>query len=61
VFRVEAGKVVAGISAPQLPEQKITDITKSGQVLTLKASTPSSSLTPVPLSGIVPSFTRSLT
>jgi hypothetical protein len=41
VFRVEAGtgKVVAGISAPQLPEQKITDITKSGQVLTLKAST----------------------
>ncbi len=39
VFRVEAGKVVAGISAPQLPEQKITDITKTGQVLTLKAST----------------------
>ena len=39
VFRVEAGKVVAGISAPQLPEQKITDITKAGQVLTLKAST----------------------
>jgi hypothetical protein len=38
VFRVEAGKVVAGISAPQLPEQKITDITKTGQVLTLKAS-----------------------
>ena len=38
VFRVEAGKVVAGISAPQLPEQKITDITKAGQVLTLKAS-----------------------
>ena len=37
-FRVEAGKVVAGISAPQLPEQKITDITKAGQVLTLKAS-----------------------
>ena len=39
VFRVEAGKVVAGISAPQLKEQKITDITKAGQVLTLKAST----------------------
>ena len=39
VFRVEAGKVVAGISAPQLPEQKITDITKAGQVITLKAST----------------------
>jgi hypothetical protein len=39
VFRVDAGgKVVAGISAPQLPEQKITDITKNGQVLTLKAS-----------------------
>ena len=37
-FRVEAGKVVAGISAPQLPEQKIADITKTGQVLTLKAS-----------------------
>jgi hypothetical protein len=39
VFRVEAGKVVAGISAPQFPEHKITDITKSGQVVTLKAST----------------------
>ena len=39
VFRTEAGKVVAGISAPQLPEHKITDITKAGQVLTLKAST----------------------
>jgi hypothetical protein len=39
VFKVEAGKVVAGISAPQLPEQKITDITKAGQVVTLKAST----------------------
>ena len=38
VFRNEAGKVVAGISAPQFPEQKITDITRSGQVLTLKAS-----------------------
>jgi len=38
VFRVEAGKVVAGISAPQLPEHKITDITKAGQVLTLKVS-----------------------
>ena len=38
VFRVDAGKVVAGISAPQLPEQTITDITKAGQVLTLKAS-----------------------
>jgi hypothetical protein len=39
VFRVEAGKVVAGISAPQFKEHKITDITRAGQVLTLKAST----------------------
>ena len=39
VFRVEAGKVVAGVSAPQFKEHKITDITKAGQVLTLKAST----------------------
>ena len=39
VFRVEAGKVVAGISAPRFKEHKITDITKAGQVLTLKAST----------------------
>jgi len=39
VFRVEAGKVVAGVSAPQFPEHKITDITKSGNVVTLKAST----------------------
>jgi hypothetical protein len=39
VFRVEAGKVVAGVSAPQFPEHKITDITKTGNVLTLKAST----------------------
>ena len=39
VFRVENGKVVAGVSAPQFPEHKITDITKSGQVVTLKAST----------------------
>ena len=39
VFRIEAGKVVAGVSAPQFPEHKITDITKSGQVVTLKAST----------------------
>lgn len=39
VFRVEGGKVVAGVSAPQFPEHKITDITKSGQVVTLKAST----------------------
>jgi hypothetical protein len=39
VFRTEANKVVAGISAPQFPEHKITDITKSGQVVTLKAST----------------------
>jgi hypothetical protein len=37
-FRTEAGKVVAGISAPQFKEHKITDITKSGQVVTLKAS-----------------------
>ena len=35
----EAGKVVVGVSAPQLPEHKITDITKRGQVLTLRAST----------------------
>jgi len=39
VFRTEAGKVVAGVSAPQFKEHKITDITKSGQVVTLKAST----------------------
>jgi len=39
VFRSEGGKVVAGISAPQFPEHKITDITKAGQVVTLKAST----------------------
>jgi len=38
VFRTEGGKVVAGISAPQFPERKITDITKSGQTVTLKAS-----------------------
>lgn len=38
VFRVEAGKVVAGVSAPQFPEHKITDITRTGQVVTLKAS-----------------------
>ena len=38
-FRTEAGKVVAGVSAPQFPEHKITDITKTGQVVTLKAST----------------------
>ena len=39
VFRTEANKVVAGLSAPQFPEHKITDITKRGQVVTLKAST----------------------
>ena len=38
IFVREAGKVVAGISAPQFPEHKITDITKAGQVVTLKAS-----------------------
>jgi hypothetical protein len=38
VFRTEAGKVVAGVSAPQFAEHKITDISKSGQVVTLKAS-----------------------
>ena len=38
VFRTEGGKVVAGVSAPQFAEHKITDITKSGQVVTLKAS-----------------------
>jgi hypothetical protein len=39
VFRNEAGKIVVGVSAPQFPEHKITDITKRGQVLTLRAST----------------------
>jgi hypothetical protein len=39
VVRVEAGKVVAGVRAPQFPEHKITDVTKAGQVLRLKAST----------------------
>jgi hypothetical protein len=39
VFRTEANKVVAGLSAPQFKEHKITDITKTGQVVTLKAST----------------------
>jgi len=39
VFRTEANKVVAGLSAPQFAEHKITDITKTGQVVTLKAST----------------------
>jgi hypothetical protein len=38
VFRTEGGKVVAGVSAPQFKEHKITDITKSGQVVTPKAS-----------------------
>jgi hypothetical protein len=38
VVKVEVGKVVAGVSAPQFPERKITDITKAGQVLTLKSS-----------------------
>jgi hypothetical protein len=37
-FRNEGGKVVAGVSAPRFPEHKITDITKAGQVITLKAS-----------------------
>jgi hypothetical protein len=39
VFRLEGGKPVAGVSAPQFAEHKITDITKSGQVFTLRAST----------------------
>ncbi|MEO7190005.1 MAG: hypothetical protein ABI051_03010 [Vicinamibacterales bacterium] len=39
VFRTEGGKVVAGVSAPNFAEHKITDVTKSGQVVTLKAST----------------------
>ena len=39
VFRLEAGKVVAGLSAPNFKEFKVTDITKAGQVVTLKAST----------------------
>ena len=38
VVKVEAGKVVAGVSAPQFPERKLTDITKKGQVLTIKNS-----------------------
>jgi len=37
-FRVEGGRVIAGISAPRFPEHRITDITRSGQVVTLKAS-----------------------
>lgn len=39
VFRTEGGKVIAGVSAPRFAEHKIADITKSGQVVTLKAST----------------------
>ena len=39
VFRNEEGKVVAGVSAPSFPEHKITDITKIGNVLMLKAAT----------------------
>jgi hypothetical protein len=39
VFRLEGDKVVAGVSAPSFPEHKITDITKSGSALTLKAAT----------------------
>lgn len=38
-FRVEAGKVVVGLSAPQFPEHKVTNVTKTGQVITLRAST----------------------
>lgn len=37
-FRVEAGRVVVGLSAPQLAEQKVTDVTKAGNVVTLKAT-----------------------
>jgi hypothetical protein len=37
-IKVEAGKVVAGLSSAHLPEERITDITKSGDVITLKAS-----------------------
>jgi hypothetical protein len=37
-IRAEAGKVVAGLSSAQLPEERITDITKSGDVVTLKKS-----------------------
>jgi hypothetical protein len=37
-FRVEGGRVIAGISAPRFPEHRITDITRSGQVVTLRAS-----------------------
>jgi hypothetical protein len=39
VFRLEGDKVVAGVSAPSFPEHKITDITKSGSVMMLKAAT----------------------
>ena len=37
-IRVEAGKVVLGLSAPQLPEEKLTDITKSDGTFTVKGS-----------------------
>jgi hypothetical protein len=37
-IRVEAGKVVLGLSAPQLPEEKITDITRSDGTFTVKGS-----------------------
>jgi hypothetical protein len=37
-FRVEAGKVVAGISSALLPEQKTSAITKNGNAIIVKAS-----------------------
>lgn len=36
VFRTEAGKVVAAVSAPEIPEHKTSDVTKKGQVVTIR-------------------------
>jgi hypothetical protein len=36
VFRTEAGKVVAAVSAPEIPEHKTSDVTKRGQVVTIR-------------------------
>lgn len=37
-FRTEGGKVVAAVSAPEIPEHKTTDVTKKGQVVTLRVT-----------------------
>jgi hypothetical protein len=37
-FRNEGGKVVAAVSAPEIPEHKTTDVTKKGQVVTLRVT-----------------------